>query len=359
MKKLVKVAAGLVVSAFFVWLTLHKKSHEELVAIKDASLAVEPRFILGYFLVLTGVHFTRTYRWGILVEPLDPDIGFKRLNAVSAVGFMLLITLPFRLGEVARPALLADKKKITISNSMASIVVERVVDGLTMTVLLLVTLLFVHSTSPELTRVRLGGWAFFSAFGGGGLFLVFAAWKHDLAVKFVHAVGDKVSPKLAAKGVALIDSFITGLKAVPSVGKIVLFVVLTFFYWGLNGAGLYLLARGFNLQLSWLGAYTTLAVLTVGVMIPAGPGMAGIFQYFTELGLRLFLPLAVVNVAGSAFSNVVWVMQFGQQVLFGLVFMGLGHISPGQALHAGDDVGKPEQPSDEGAARIATGVSPQ
>ena len=211
MNKFLKGAAGLLVSAFFVWLTLHKKSHEELVGIKDAILGVPVIYLLGYFLVLTGVHLSRTVRWGILVEPLDPEITFKRLNAVSAVGFMLLITLPFRLGEVARPALLADKKKITIANSMASIVVERVVDGLAMTVLLLVTLLFVRGQSPELTRVKLGGWAFFSAFGGGGLFLVFAAWKPKLATRIVHFFGDRISPKLTLKAVSLIDAFIAGL----------------------------------------------------------------------------------------------------------------------------------------------------
>ena len=352
MSKFLKASAGLLVSAFFVWLTLHKKSHEELVAIWDAIVGVPKLSLLLYFLCLAGVHLTRTVRWGILVEPLDPDIGFKRLNAVSAVGFMLLITLPFRLGEVARPALLADKKKITISNSLASIVVERVVDGLTMTVLLLVTLLFVHSDSPDLARVRIGGWAFFSAFGGGGAFLLFAAWKPKIATGIVHAIGDRISPKLTLKAVALIDAFIAGLKAVPSAGKIVLFVALTVFYWGLNGFGLYVLAHGFNLQLDVLGAYTTLAVLTVGVMIPAGPGMAGIFQYFTELGLKLFLPLSVVAVAGSAFSNVVWGMQFGQQVLFGLIFMALGHITPSQALHAGDDdAGSPPA--------VSTEMSPQ
>jgi glycosyltransferase 2 family protein len=332
-KNFLKVTGGLLVSAFFVWLTLRgKDTHAIWAAIKNVDL----RYIGGYFMVLTGIHLVRTIRWGILVEPLDPEIGFKRLNAVAAVGFMLLITLPFRLGELARPALLADKKKITISNSMASIVVERVIDGLAMTMLLLVTLLFVHGQSAALERIRYFGWVFFSIFGGGGLFLVFAAWKHDLAVRMVHGVADRISPKLAEKGVSLIDSFITGLKTVPSLGKLALYGVLTVTYWGLNGIGLGVLARGFGMPLSPLAMYTTLAVLTVGIMIPAGPGMAGTFQYFTGLGLGLFMPAATMAVAGSAFAQVVWGMQFGQQALFGLVFMALGHIKAGQALHASE-----------------------
>lgn len=346
MKKLLKIAVGLGVSAFFVWLTLRGK---DTAAIWGAIRTVDLRFLGAYFAVLTAVHLCRTVRWGILVEPLDPEITFKRLNAVSAVGFMLLITLPFRLGELARPALLADGKKVTISSSMASIVVERVVDGLAMTVLLLATLPFVHSTSPELVKIRYFGWVFFALFGGGGLFLSFAAWKPKLATGLVHAVGDRISPKLTVKAIALIDAFIAGLRAVPSAGKIVGFLLLTVLYWGINGAGLGLLARGFGLQLTPLAMYTTLAVLTVGVMIPGGPGMAGIFQFFTELGLRLFLPTSVVAVAGAAFSNVIWGAQFGQQVIFGLLFMGLGHISASQALHATDEA---PPAADEASAAI-------
>jgi len=337
-KNFFKVAAGLGVSGFFVWLTLRgKDTHAIWGAIKDVDL----RYIGAYLLVLTCIHVARTVRWGILVEPLDPEIGFKRLNAVAAVGFMLLITLPFRLGELARPALLADKKKITISNSMASIVVERVIDGLAMTMLLLVTLLFIQGQSTELARIRYFGWVFFAIFGGGGLFLVFAAWKHDLAVRIVHGLADRISPKLAEKGVALIDSFITGLKTVPSFGKLALYGLLTVVYWGLNGLGLGVLARGFGMPLSLLAMYTTLAVLTVGIMVPAGPGMAGTFQYFTGLGLGLFLPKATMAVVGSAFAQVVWGMQFGQQVLFGLLFMPLGHIKPSQALHATEALAPP------------------
>jgi uncharacterized protein (TIRG00374 family) len=322
--KVIKGVAGLGVSALFVWLTLRGK---DLGAIWEAITRVQPGYLVAYFGLCCTVHLIRTVRWGILVEPLDPSITFKRLNAVAAVGFMWLITLPFRLGEVARPMLLRDGKKITATSALASVVVERVVDGLAMTVLLLVTLLFVGGDSPDLARVRVGGWIFFCLFGGGGLFLVFAAWQHTLAVKLVHAVGDRISPAISAKAVALIDAFITGLKAVPSRGKLALFVVLTVVYWGMNGAGLGLLALGFGLPLSPLAIYTTLAVLTVGVMIPAGPGMAGIFQYFTCVGLGLFLPASVVAVSGSAFANVLWAIQFGQQILFGLLFMSLGHLS--------------------------------
>ena len=65
-------------------------------------------------LVLTAVHLIRTVRWGILLEPVA-KVPFGKLNAVSAVGFMALVLLPFRLGEFARrtPRLLLERGRVT------------------------------------------------------------------------------------------------------------------------------------------------------------------------------------------------------------------------------------------------------
>jgi uncharacterized protein (TIRG00374 family) len=361
-KRVLKGVAGVGVSALFIWLFLRDKDlHQMWEELKSADY----RYLAAYLGVLLLIHLCRTVRWGILLEPLDKELTFKRLNAVSAVGFMLLIVMPFRLGEFARPALIADKKKISFSNSLASIVVERVVDGLAMTLLLLCTLPFVDSNSPDVNKVRFFGWVFFSIFGGGGLFLAFAYFFHDAALKLGHAVGDRISPTLTAKVLDIAEAFVQGLRSIPSVGKIVAFFGLTVVYWGLNGFGLAVLARGFDLQLTALGAYTTLAVLTVGVMIPAGPGMAGIFQYFTEVGLKLFLPLAIVQRAGAAYSNVVWAAQFGQQVAVGLLFMALGHVDISDAFRFGGDddskggAGKSDDKDDSAKREAVPGVLPQ
>jgi len=65
----------------------------------------------------------------------------------------------------------------------------------------------------------------------------------------------------------------------------------------------------------------------VGVMIPAAPGMAGTFQAAVKIGLLLFLPRAVVESAGLAYANVLWLCQTSQQVGFGLILMAAGHLS--------------------------------
>ncbi len=103
-------------------------------------------------------------------------------------------------------------------------------------------------------------------------------------------------------------------------------------YWSLNGFGLALLAPAFGFHLAPLMVATILAVQVVGVMVPAGPGMIGTMQFFSQVGLSLFVPDAFtrgspVAVQAAGYANALWMLNFGVQVALGLLFMLLGHVS--------------------------------
>jgi len=335
--KILKIFGGLAISAFFIWLTLRGSDLDKVWA---SFRTANYLYLIPYCFLLVVIHFCRVYRWGILLEPVGKP-GFKKLNSAGAIGFMALVIMPFRLGEVARPLLIAEKGKIRRSAAMASVVVERVVDGLAMAVVLIVALLFsTPSTDPKnVVWARVGGLAVFGFFFVLLVFLVFAYLKRDLAVKVMNAVASPVSKKLAAKCADMLDAFIGGLKVVPDRKKVVLFFLLTAIYWGVNAGGMALLASGFGLSLPLAAAFTVLGLLVVGVMIPAGPGMLGTFQGAVVFGMQLFFPGPAFEGAIQAYAWTLWAAQFGQQVLFGLVFLALGHVSLGSlwATNTSDD----------------------
>src|SRR2546423_481050 len=131
LKLTVRVVISLGVSAFFVWLSLR---NADLRAVGQSIASASVARLSAYAAVLVAIHLVRTVRWGILLEPLG-HVGFKRLNSASAIGFMLLMLLPLRLGELARPLLIArppqqSGARLSRSGAMASIVVERIVDGI-------------------------------------------------------------------------------------------------------------------------------------------------------------------------------------------------------------------------------------
>jgi uncharacterized protein (TIRG00374 family) len=359
MKRLMQAAAGVAISAGALWLTLRGR---DLGAIWAAAWAADHSYLAPYFGVLLAIHLVRTLRWGLLLEPVA-KVPFARLNGVCAVGFMALILLPFRLGEFARPYLVADGKRVRVSSALSSVVVERVVDGLFTAVLLVVVLLAVPEGTPALALLRAAGYAVFLAFAGLLVFLVVAYRNRALAVRFTGRVLGAVSPRAAERVAGMMDAFIHGLRVVPSRRKVALFFALTALYWGMNAFGMALLARGFDLRLGPVAALATLGALVVGVMIPAGPGMVGTFQAATVIGLSLFLPREVVDVRGQAYAHVLWASQITQQTALGVVFLFSRHVTLSRLFAApreveeGLEAEEAEYVAEEGAAGRVEGAS--
>ncbi len=334
MKKPLQALAGVAVSGLALWLTVRGK---DLGAVWIEMKAADYRYLAPYLLILTVIHLCRTVRWGILLEPVA-KIPFARLNAASAVGIMALMILPFRLGEFARPYLIADRPRLRVSSALSSIVVERVADGLFTGILMVVAMLAVPDDVPGVGVLRVGGVMVSCAFLAALAFLVVAYRNRELAVRVTAKVLGPLSPRLADRVGGMMDAFIHGLRLVPSRRKMGLFFLLTAVYWGLNAWGMSILARGFGFDLSATASMALLGILVVGVMIPAGPGMVGTFQGAILIGLGLFAGQAAVQTRGMAYANVMWAAQLFQQVSFGLIFLFSGHIRVAQLFRASEEV---------------------
>ena len=330
----VQALVGIAVSVVALWLTLRGKDLGEVwLAMRQADY----RFLLLYLPFWAVIHLSRTWRWGLLLEPVA-KVRFGKLNAVSSVGWMALVVMPFRLGEFVRPYLVAERPRLRVSSALSSVVVERVADGLFTTLLLMACLLAVPPGSPGFRVIRAGGFIMGAVFLVALAFLVAAYLNRQAAGRFLERCLRPVAPRAAARAVGMLEAFIHGLRIVPSRAKVVLFFVLTFVYWGFNGWGMQVLAEGFGLHLDFLQASTLLGVLVIGVMIPAGPGMVGTFQGAILLALGLFFPRAVVARDGMAYANVLWAVQLVLQVGLGLAFIFSRHIRLAQLVPAPGEV---------------------
>ncbi len=333
-----RFVAGSAVSLFFIWLALRDK---DLPGMWEATRKADLGGVLLYLGILLVIHLLRTVRWGLLLEPVG-RLDFATLNRASAIGFMALLTLPLRLGEFARPYLVSTRAggPLRMSAATASVVLERIIDGITTAALLLVSLLLVAprvAGDATLAYVRGWSWIILGVFVAL-LLLVFALFMlRERAVAAASRLLSPLSPRLASRVSEMLGHFIAGLRLAPHRGKLLLVVTLTAAYWGINGLGMYLLAGAFHLELGLLESYAVLGVLIIGVMIPAGPGMLGTFQFFVLLGLSLFVERPVLDSVGAAYANALWALQFAQQVGLGLLFMLLGHQSFRTLLRAPEE----------------------
>lgn len=333
MRLVIRGFLSLAVSGLFIWFSLR---HVDLHSVLSAILSAPPLPLLGYFLILCLIHLVKTIRWGCLLRPLG-EVSFRRLNTASAVGFMLMVLLPLRLGELVRPLLVSrptpdSPVPLRRGEALATVVVERIIDSLAMGVLAVVSLHMLATVGNAARYARQAATLVTVGFSVLCVLLVLAFFMRVRAVSLIRLLFRRISPRLGERVARLVDGFILGLR-LGSPARVVEFILLTVFYWSLHVLGFWMVAHAFGLQLSPLMACTVLACQVVGIMIPAGPGMVGTSQFFTQLGVSIFIDGALggseIGVRTAAYANTIWLLLFGQQVIFGLIFLIAGHISLG------------------------------
>ncbi len=325
---------GLLVGALFIWLAAREWPLSTLFAdalvldgttLRSGSAwAFNLTYLIPYFAVLVAIHFLRVIRWYPLLKPLG-DVDLVTLNRVSGVGFMYLFILPLRLGELARPYLLARVTNIPMTASLATIVVERVVDGLIVSLLLFVVLFFLPShEQTAYMQIRIGAYAALALFTAALLVLLAMAVRREQATRVLRWLGNLFSKSLTTKILGLLDTFFDGLAALPSRRHFVDFLAWSLVYWALNGYGYYVLALGFHgLHVPLLAAYAMMCCVVVGMMLPNPPANVGVYWYFLLQPLTLY-GVSTGDATATLFGLVAWLGQFVQQTSFGLFLAARG-----------------------------------
>lgn len=310
------------IGGFFLWLTARELP---LTEIKQGIARLDGGHLALWSLVFVGCyvvcHGARIVRWYDLVRPLDPEIPPGVVHRVCLVGFTAILLLPLRLGELIRPYLLSRRTRLSMSAVLGTAVVERVIDGLVMTGLLFVTLATYQGSAS--TSFAYGAGAISAGVFVGALsFCLGAYWRQAQTVALVHRVFGVVSQGLAGKLAGMLEAFIDGFRALVQARTIGRFLLLTVLYWGSNALSMWVFARyGFGLDVGPWDMVTVMALLVIGIMIPAGPAMAGNFEYFMTRALSLFVVLEMFGVEVTAFAASVHILQFVVIVVPGFVVM--------------------------------------
>jgi len=279
-----------------------------------SNLAVPAWVIPAYVATLIPYHLLRAGRWQFLLLPLHPP-RWRETTAIGLAGYLWIAVLPFRLGELARPLFLAQRSAIPIPSSLATVVVERIVDGL-----LVCALFFVATaTRPaaELGAFSVGALVVVSTFGGALLALLVMGCFPQASANLVSKVLGPVHPRLAGFAGSTVLGVARGLAALPSARALGGFVLASVAYWLVNGAGMWILARGCGLPLAYDEALSVLAIMNLTLMIPGGPAQFGVFQTGVAFGLSLWLDLDTLRSQGSVFAFYLYVVQLGSIAVVG------------------------------------------
>lgn len=347
-KLLANFLLSLAIAAFFLWLTVDTLVAEAGThtgasfwdSLKDSVSALPLSTLLLYIVLFLGLHVARVYRWQYLIMPLG-ERDRRKIFRIGAVGFTAIVIMPLRLGEMVRPYLLARESDVSMSAALGTAVVERVLDGLLITGLLFVSLAF-YTGEASTGFVTGAAVIALAVFSGALVVLVLAAARPHWLDRLLRATAGRISQRLTDIVLKLVSSFLDGVRVLRREHVLLRFLAVTAVYWGLNGLGIWVLGRGFGFDLSLGQSYTLLAVLVIGIMIPAGPGFFGNFQFFLSQGLLLFFAGPVVAGAGLAFGLTLNTVQFILQVAFGIPFFFASHLGLRKMVEAG--LKRPEGP---------------
>jgi len=278
MKK--NIIIGCIISGFFMFLAVRGINFSEVLrSFRSANYLYAVPVLLIVLLVL----FFRSYRWGIILEP---RIKYPQwpLFIITAIGFMTISILPARLGEFTRPFLVKQKSGIRISSTMATIVVERVFDLLTLMVVLGMVIL----TIPLPPEIFNAGLIILIIVLAVFVLLILLVGKKELSLKILNSIFDKLPARVGDFMRNQLHAFIEGLEILPDVKKTLYVAFLSAIIWGLLALSCYLMFFSFGFKLSLINAFALTVIIAIGVMLPAAPGFVGNYHYACVLGLKYF-----------------------------------------------------------------------
>jgi uncharacterized protein (TIRG00374 family) len=267
---------------------------------------------------LTGL-WIRSLRWGVLLRPVR-TVRMRDLFPCTVIGFMANNLFPARLGEFMRAIVLKRRTGIPASAAFATIVLERMFDGVTILLVLLVIVGFLDLPFPDWLRKA----SFASIVGFLALlgFLVTLKLHTDKALRLFRAVLRPVPERWRDRLLRLLQSFVDGLQMLHDWRSLVMSIVLSAGLWIFPALAIYfaLLASGLFLPLS--AAFFLLVVVVMGVIAPSAPGYVGTIQYMAVIGLALF---GVPKSTALGFSILYHLTQYIPVTALGLVlFFSMG-----------------------------------
>jgi len=300
-------------------------------------------YLAGYLSLLAVTHFCRAWRWNNLLAPIGVRLSPARLLAISSVGFMAILALPARLGEFVRPALIRQKGKVSAAAALGTVAVERIVDGLLISIFVFAAL-FARRGPDAPDWMMPTAWAALAVFTAATIFLGLALRWPERTVKTAVALTlvRRLAPTLADKVEEKLHSMIRGFLVLKDIRNLLVFLIWSLAYWIANGFSLWVLARGFGLDLPVLAAFTTMGLVAVGITLPNSPGLTGQYQYFTSLGLGLYLAPAVVDSSGMAFAHALWGIQVIWYLGMGALALATRHVSFAEVVESRHVLEDPE-----------------
>lgn len=325
---------GVLISLVFLWL-----------AIRGLQMADFWKAVQGanYWWILPGVAIyfvavlARAWRWHYLLRPLKKISSWK-MFPITCIGYMGNNIYPARAGEVLRAVILKRQENVPISASLATIIVERVFDGVVM-------LAFVFLNLPELAHLAtadsgfIGNLRDLALIGAGvfmGVLLIFllAAMFPVLTSQLGEWCIRHVAPRrFQVRLESLMERFLSGLASLRSPLNVLMVFLTSLVIWLLETGKYWFVMHAFGFEVSFFALMLMNGVVNLATTIPSAPGYIGTFDtpgiavltaygveralatgYTLVLHVALWLPITALGAWFLAKEGIRWSDSLRQEI---------------------------------------------
>lgn len=306
-----KLWVGLAISAIFLWVALQGLDLAHFwQTLREANY--------WWLLPGVGVYFAtvwvRTWRWRSMLVHVKP-IPTSRLFPVVVIGYMGNNVYPARAGEVLRSYVLRRKEGVAMSASLATVVLERLFDGLVM-------LLFVFATLPfaPLPTFYRGIVIAFSVIFGVALitFMLLAARPERMSRLYALAVDRLLPARFRPRVHGIFDRFIVGLQSLRSPREMATIFLTSTLIWLGETLKYWFVMHAFPFEVSFPVLMLMTAVVNLATTIPSSPGYVGTFD---APGIAVLSQFGVEQAIATGYTLVLHVALWLPITLLGAVLM--------------------------------------
>jgi glycosyltransferase 2 family protein len=304
------------VGVFFVWLSIHKMTADQIEKCKESLKTAKYFLVVPVFFILSASHLSRALRWRLLMKPMGYKPKLSNTFFAVMIGYLVNLGVP-RLGEVIKCTILSKYEKVPPEKLVGTIILERIVDVLCLLIVFAITLIsqakiigsyaketiskHFLSSSTKIIFLKFGIVIFVIAIVYFLLKYAFNKYRHLPAIQ-----------KIKSISIGIRD----GIGSVKKMDNKWLFIGHTVFIWSCYVGGTYL---GFfvineTAGLPFMAAFPVLAFASIGMIL--SPGGIGLYAFFIQEVMELYhidLPYGFAN------GNLQWMAQFLIILVVGLI----------------------------------------
>jgi hypothetical protein len=180
--------------------------------------------------------------------------------------------------------LLANRERVPLPSGLASIAVERCLDGLAFAALVVLVARW----------LPLPGWAKPVGYGMGALYLLvmaFLVWAwlvRERCVVLVSRLARRFCPSRSEAIARIVSGFLHGLGVLPDGRNLATALLLSAVLWLIGTIVNYVGFLAIGLDLPFVAAATVQVLVVIGVLLPTAPAAVGSFHFFVVMALRSF-----------------------------------------------------------------------